>query len=61
MLKPLNLVSKYSNMEQDRLFRFQPFKLPNSTTLRSTLVYASGALVRIILSKPAPKNIESKY
>jgi len=47
MLKPLNLVSKYSNMEQDRLFRFQPFKLPNSTALRSIGVYTSGALVCI--------------
>ncbi|CAM9021443.1 unnamed protein product [Wickerhamomyces anomalus] len=34
-------------MEQDRLFRFQPFKLPNSTALRSIGVYTSGALYAI--------------
>ncbi|CEP22513.1 unnamed protein product [Cyberlindnera jadinii] len=31
-------------MEQDRLFRFQAFKLPNSLALRSCGVYLSGAL-----------------
>ncbi|CCH44442.1 Vacuolar protein sorting-associated protein [Wickerhamomyces ciferrii] len=34
-------------MEQDRLFRFPGFKLPNSTALRSIGVYASGALYAI--------------
>lgn len=45
MLKKFNLAD--NTMEQDRLFRFQPFKLPNTTALRSIGVYVAGGLVSL--------------